>query len=59
MTATLLIQILLGIVGFIGVLMVHQLMKIATAVQQIQVTIGILSNDHNNLKDRVEKLEKE
>lgn len=59
MTATLLIQILLGVVGFIGVLMVQQLMKIATAVQQIQVTIGVLSNDHNNLKERVEKLERE
>lgn len=58
MPSTLLISILLSIVGFIGVLMVKQLMKIADAVQQIQVTIGILSNDHNNLKERVEKLEK-
>ena len=58
MSSTLLISILLSIVGFIGVLMVKQLMKIADAVQQIQVTIGILSNDHNNLKERVEKLEK-
>lgn len=57
MSATLLISILLSIVGFIGVLMVKQLMKIADAVQQIQITIGILSNDHNNLKERVEKLE--
>jgi len=57
MNSTLLISILLSIVGFIGVLMVKQLMKIADAVQQIQVTIGILSNDHNNLKERVEKLE--
>lgn len=57
MTSTLLISILLSVVGFIGVLMVKQLMKIADAVQQIQITIGILSNDHNNLKERVEKLE--
>lgn len=57
MTSTLLISILLSIVGFIGVLMVKQLMKIAEAVHQIQITLGILSNDHNNLKERVEKLE--
>lgn len=52
-----LISILLGIVGFIGALMVKQLVKIADAVHQIQITLGILSNDHNNLKERVEKLE--
>jgi hypothetical protein len=64
MSSSLLISCLLGIVGFIGVLMVKQLMKIADAVQQIQITIGVLSNDHNNLKDshddlkeRVQKLE--
>lgn len=57
MTPTLLVSILLSIVGFIGVLMVKQLMKIAEAVHQIQITLGVLSNDHNNLKERVEKLE--
>jgi len=65
MTPALLISILLSIVGFIGVLMVQQLMKIANAVQQIQVEIKGLSTDHQNLKDdhkelkhRVTKLEK-
>lgn len=63
MTSSLLISILLSIVGFIGVLMVHQLMKIANAVQQIQIEIKGLATDHNNLKDdhrelkqRVDKL---
>jgi cell division protein FtsX len=51
MTPTLLISILLSIVGFIGVLMVKQLMKIAEAVQQIQVEIKGLATDHQNLKD--------
>ena len=58
MSSTLLISILLSIVGFIGALMVKQLMKIADAVHSIQIDIGILSNDHNNLKERVTKLEK-
>jgi len=53
-----LISILLGIVAFVGALMVKQLMKIADAVHSIQIDIGILSNDHNNLKERVTKLEK-
>lgn len=57
MTGTALISLLLGVVGFIGALMVKQLIKIAEAVHQIQITLGILSNDHNNLKERVEKLE--
>lgn len=64
MSSTLLIQILLGVVGFIGALMVKQLTKIANAVQQIQVEIKVLANDHSNLKEehkdlkkRVEKLE--
>ena len=51
MTPTLLISILLSIVGFIGVLMVKQLMKIADAVQQIQIEIQGLATDHQNLKD--------
>lgn len=64
MGSTLLISILLSVVGFIGALMVRQLMKIADAVQAIQVEIKVLANDHSNLKDdhkelikRVEKLE--
>lgn len=44
--------------------MVRQLVKIADAVQAIQVEIKVLGNDHSNLKEdhkeltkRVEKLE--
>jgi cell division protein FtsX len=51
MTSTLLISVLLSIVGFIGILMVKQLMKIAEAVQQIQIEIKGLATDHANLKD--------
>lgn len=50
MTTTLFISILLSIVGFIGVLMVKQLMKIADAVQNIQIEIKGLATDHDNLK---------
>ena len=64
MSSTLLISILLSIVAFVGALMVKQLMKIAEAVQSIQVEIKVLANDHSNLKSdhtdlkkRVEKLE--
>jgi hypothetical protein len=64
MSSTLLISVLLSIVAFVGALMVKQLMKIADAVQSIQVEIKVLANDHSNLKDdhkqltkRVEKLE--
>lgn len=58
MSATLLISILLSIVGFIGVMMVKQLMKIADAVQQIQVDMKVLANDHSNLKDDHKELSK-
>jgi cell division protein FtsX len=64
MSSTLLISILLSIVAFVGSLMVKQLMRIAESVQQIQVEIKVLANDHSNLKEehkdlkkRVEKLE--
>lgn len=51
MTSTLLISILLTIVGFIGALMVQQLIKIANAVQQIQIDLKVQANDHANLKE--------
>jgi hypothetical protein len=64
MSSTLLVSILLSIVAFVGALMVKQLMRIAESVQQIQVEIKVLANDHSNLKEehkdlkkRVEKLE--
>jgi len=65
MSSTLLISVLLSIVAFVGALMVKQLMKIAEAVQSIQVEIKVLANDHSNLKNdhtdlkkRVENLER-
>lgn len=64
MSSTLVISTLLSIVGFVGVLMVKQLIKIADAVQNIDKKLEVLANDHDNLKDdhhelkqRVQKLE--
>jgi hypothetical protein len=64
MTSTLLISILLSIVGTIGLLMVKQLIKIADTLKEVDKKLGILSNDHSNLKEdhielkqRVSKLE--
>jgi chaperonin cofactor prefoldin len=64
MSSTLVISTLLSIVGFVGVLMVKQLIKIADAVQNIDKKLEVLANDHDNLKDdhhelkqRVAKLE--
>ncbi len=48
MSSTLLISILLSIVAFVGSLMVKQLMRIAESVQQIQVEIKVLANDHSS-----------
>lgn len=48
---------LLVILGFIGALAVQQLVKLSDSVNQIQITIGKIATDHDNLKERVEKLE--
>lgn len=53
MTQELIITTLLAIVGFIGVLMVKQLIKIADAVHGIQKDLQVLTNDHTNLKEDV------
>ena len=58
MSSTLLISILLSIVAFVGALMVKQLMRIAESVQQIQVEIKVLANDHSNLKEEHKDLKK-
>jgi hypothetical protein len=47
------IVILLAIVGFIGALMVKQLVRIADSVQRIHSDLKVLTNDHNNLKSDV------
>lgn len=48
---------LLVILGFIGALAVQQLVKLSDSVSQIQITIGKIDTAHDNLKERVEKLE--
>lgn len=53
MTNEFIISVLLGIVAFVGSLMVKQLMKIAEAVNKIQQELGVLTNDHTNLKSEV------
>ena len=53
MDSQLFISILLGILAFVGSMMVKQLMKIAEAVNRIQQELGILANDHVNLKTEV------
>lgn len=55
-TESFVIQMLLGIVSFVGVLMVKQLMKIADAVNGIQKDLQVLTNDHTNLKEDVEEI---
>lgn len=53
------ISILLAIVGFIGVLMVSQLMRIAKSVSGIREDIKVLANDHGNLKEDHKELKKD
>lgn len=52
------IAILLSIVGFIGILMVTQLIKIADSVKNIHTDLKVLTNDHGNLEKTVNKIEK-
>ena len=52
------IGILLGIVAFIGGLMVRQLMRIAESVQKIHSDLKVLANDHTNLKEEVKDVKK-
>lgn len=49
--------ILLAILGFVGALAVNQLMKLSDSVNQIQITIGKIATAHDDLKERVDKLE--
>lgn len=56
MTESYVIHLLLTIVGFIGVLGVKQLMKIADAVNGIQKDLQVLGNDHIHLKNDVEEI---
>ena len=57
MTTNEIIAILLGVLGFIGALSVKQLMSIAKSVNEIKVEIKGLSTSHDDLKERVTKIE--
>ena len=48
-----LVTILLGLVAWIGGGMVDQLKSIAKSVNKIEKDLGILANDHSNLKEKV------
>ena len=52
-----LLPILLGILGFIGALVVRQLMKLSDSVNEIRVTISAIAAKHDSLEKRVDKLE--
>jgi len=54
---TLLVTVLLALLAWIGKEANEQLKKIANSVGKIEVELSVLSNDHQNLKDRVEALE--
>lgn len=48
---------LLAILGFVGALAVNQLMKLSDSVNEIKITIGQIAIKHDDLKERVDKLE--
>ena len=48
-----LVTILIGILGYFGKKMDRHLESIAASVNEIKVEIGVLSNDHTNLKEDV------
>lgn len=52
-----LIPVLLGILGFIGALMVKQLMKLSDSVNEIRITICEIATKHDDLEKRVDKCE--
>jgi cell division protein FtsB len=54
---SLLITVLLGLIGWIGGGMVDQLKSIARSVSKIETDLGVLANDHSNLKDKVKDVE--
>ena len=56
---SILVTILLGLIAFIGNGMVDQLKKIANSVNRIEIDLGVLSNDHTNLKNEVKELKDE
>jgi hypothetical protein len=51
------LPLLLGMLGFIGALMVRQLMKLSDSVNEIKITIAKIAAKHDDLEKRVDKLE--
>ena len=57
MSQELFVNILLSILGFIGILSVQQLMKIAKAINEIKTDFSVMSTKHDYLEDRVKNME--
>ena len=51
--ASSLLVLLISLLAYIGQGMITELKKIATSVNKIEIDLGILSNDHANLKESV------
>lgn len=51
------IPVLLAVLGFIGALMVKQLMNLSDSVNEIKVTISGIAAKHDDLEKRVDKCE--
>ncbi|MEI8136125.1 MAG: hypothetical protein WCH21_02255 [Bacteroidota bacterium] len=52
------INILLSVLGFIGVVGVQQLIKIAGTIAEIKTQFEVLNTKHDYLENRVKDLEK-
>ena len=51
------LPILLAVLGFIGALAVNALMKLANDVNEIKVSIKVVSVKHEDLECRLERIE--
>lgn len=51
------LPILLSILAFIGALAVNSLIKLANDVNEIKISIGKISEKHDGLEKRVDKVE--
>lgn len=49
--------ILLAILAFVGALAVNWLVKINNSLQELKLTIATVSQKHEDLKERVDRLE--
>ena len=57
MTNETFVNILLSILGFIGVMSVKQLMSIAKSISEIKNEFSVMSTKHDYLEDRVKNIE--